>query len=101
MTGRPRHPSAWRPNLARLERRLADELRSRDSPWPAVGAAALLARGTAGARRDVWATTCGLDEAVVARTEAGALPLPQVPGALRERLARGRATPDPDAGEGS
>lgn len=80
------HPSqSWRPDVGRLWARLELELRRRDAPWPETGAAALVARGRAGAGVEEWATSVGLPVGLVRRTEAGAVAPSDVPLPLAER----------------
>jgi hypothetical protein len=80
---RDTHPSAaWRPDLDRLRDRLADELRRRDAPWPELGAAALVARGLAGADLEHWSRATGVGEEVVADVERGCRAAGDIPPGL-------------------
>jgi hypothetical protein len=80
-----RHPStAWRPDLDRCRWRLTERLEDDvEAPWPELGAAALIARGTTGLRLEQWAEQVGVDMEIVEAAEAGALPLNAWPRRLR------------------
>lgn len=83
------HPSwSWRPDVGRLERRLADELRARASPWPDVGAAAVMARGMSGDQREAWAEMHGVSEDELEAIEQGRTRPAAVPRSLLAVLAR-------------
>jgi hypothetical protein len=72
MTGS--HPSSrWAPDLDLCRRRLHETLVSEGAPFPNAGAAALVARALAGMDRGAWAASRGVDEAVVAAAERGAV----------------------------
>lgn len=83
---RTRHPSAWRPDLALLAERLAADLRGRDSPWPDVGAAAVVARGLAGERMKAWAAMHEGTEDEMRAIEEGQRPHDELPGSLRRAV---------------
>jgi hypothetical protein len=93
-----RHPSAWRPDLKWLAERLAAELRSRDSPCPDIGAAALVARGVTGRNRDEWAAVHGIDRHRLDAVETGRVPLGALPPGLRRAMRDAGVTPRPYRG---
>src|SRR5260370_31513446 len=69
---RSRHPSnGWRPDLEGVKRRLADQLRSEDRPWPDLAAALLAERGRLSVDRTAFAARIGIGEAALSDLEEG------------------------------
>ena len=69
---RSRHPSnGWRPDLEGVKRRVADQLRSEDHPWPDLAAALLAERGRLGVDRTAFAARIGIGEAALSDLEEG------------------------------
>ena len=70
-----RHPSmeAWRPDIERMARRVAERLAGEGCGWPELAAAALTTRGIAGLDRRRWARVLGLDYSIVEGLEEGRL----------------------------
>jgi hypothetical protein len=69
---RTRHPSnGWQPDLDGVKRRLADQLRSEDHPWPELAAALLAERGRLGFDRAAFAARIGMGEAALSDLEEG------------------------------
>ena len=82
-----RHPSGGRGgvDLVELElaRRVAASMRQQHAPWPAVGAAALAARGVRRLSRSAFASRLGVDPDHLAAVESGQCAPVQVPLSLR------------------
>lgn len=86
MTGR--HPSGgpWQPDIARMTARISQVVEASGGEWPELAAAALAARGTAGAEAGPWAGLFGLSEAALDAIERGEVPGDQVPLRLLETI---------------
>jgi hypothetical protein len=78
MTGRP----PWEPDLSALLLRLAQRLEDDGVPHPVEAAVALTIRGRRGLSRRSMAAELELDEAALARAEAGELRVGQWPRSL-------------------
>ena len=91
MSAAKRHPArAWRPDLERCARVLAEQLEHEGARWPEYAAAALVARGSVGMSLHQWARRLDVSSELVASAEAGALSPEEWPDQLwREIGARG------------
>lgn len=70
--------------LDRLARRIAAGLAAAGRPWPAVGAAAVVARGLGPLDPRRWSEQVGVPAEEVTRIEEGLVPPEDVPAAVRE-----------------
>ena len=67
-----RHPScAWRPDLDRMTRRVAEQLTAEGHPWPEAAAAILADRGRLGLDRTAYASLSGIDPNALEALENG------------------------------
>ncbi len=71
--GKTRHPSSrWRPDLARMQARVAERLAGEGHPWPELAAAVLAHRGHLGLDRAGFAEAMSAPIGLVEAIEEGA-----------------------------